>query len=282
MPAIYIEGLTKTYNHHRVLKGIDLEVPRGSCIALLGPNGAGKTTTIEILEAFRPRDAGVVRVLGVDPAQATGAWRAKLGIVLQASTDNAQLTCDEVLSSFATLYPCPRSPSEVLDLVGLSDQGDRRARLLSGGQRRRLDVALGIIGRPEVLFLDEPTTGFDAEARRQFWGMIKHLRTEGTTIVLTTHYLDEAEELADDVAIIGSGVIRAQGPPDSIGGRSHAEALVRFRLENGCWFERETAAPAELVAALAREHGELNDLTVTRPSLEDVYLSLIRHEELDT
>ena len=281
MPAIVVEGLTKTYERP-VLKGINLEVPKGSCIALLGPNGAGKTTTVEILESFRHRDGGRVEVLGVDPARPTSAWRAKIGIVLQASTDNAQLTCTEVLHSFAALYPTPRPTGEVLELVGLSDEAGRRARHLSGGQRRRLDVALGIIGRPEVLFLDEPTIGFDAEARRQFWQMIKDLRAEGTTIVLTTHYLDEAEELADDVAVIAAGVIRAQGPPATIGGRNDALALVRFRRGDGSWFERESAAPAELVAALTAEHGELTDLTVTRPSLEDVYLSLIRDEVLES
>ncbi len=279
MPAIVVEGLTKSYEKP-VLKGLSLEVPKGSCIALLGPNGAGKTTTVEILESYRPRDGGHVEVLGIDPARPTSAWRAKIGIVLQASTDNAQLTCAEVLTSFAALYPSARPTDEVLKLVGLTDEADRRARHLSGGQRRRLDVALGIIGRPEVLFLDEPTIGFDAEARRQFWQMIKDLRAEGTTIVLTTHYLDEAEELADDVAIIAGGVIRAQGPPASIGGRSEALALVRFRLGDGTWIERESATPTELVASLAAEHGELADLTVTRPSLEDVYLSLIRDEVL--
>jgi ABC-2 type transport system ATP-binding protein len=277
--AISIQGLTKSYDGRQVLRGIDLEVAEGSCIALLGPNGAGKTTTVEILEAYRTRDGGEVRVLGVDPRHPSAAWRARIGIVLQSTGDNAELSCAEVLRSLATLYPNPRDVDEVLSLIGLADRADARARQLSGGQRRRLDVGLGIIGRPEVLFLDEPTTGFDAEARRQFWSMIKDLRQEGTTIVLTTHYLDEAEELADDVAVIAAGLIRAQGPPSSIGGRNDALALVRFRLGDGSYFEERTATPAELVAAKRAAMGELADLTVTRPSLEDFYLALIHDEE---
>ena len=279
MTAISVEGLTKSYGGRLVLKGIDLQVPEGSCIALLGPNGAGKTTTVEILEAYRPRDGGRVSVLGLDPAQATSEWRSRIGIVLQEAGDNADLSCVEVLRAFATFYPSSRSVDEVLGLVGLSEQAEARVRVLSGGQRRRLDVGLGIIGRPELLFLDEPTTGFDAEARRQFWSMIRGLRAEGTTIVLTTHYLDEAEELADDVAVIADGEIRAQGPPATIGGRDDAEALVRYRLEDGSLFEQRTATPAALVASLQSLYGELPELTITRPSLEEIYLALIRDEE---
>ena len=279
MTAISVEGLTKSYGGRLVLKGIDLEVPEGSCIALLGPNGAGKTTTVEILEAYRPRDGGRVSVLGLDPAQATSEWRSRIGIVLQEAGDNADLSCVEVLRAFATFYPSSRSVDEVLGLVGLSEQAEARVRVLSGGQRRRLDVGLGIIGRPELLFLDEPTTGFDAEARRQFWSMIRGLRAEGTTIVLTTHYLDEAEELADDVAVIADGEIRAQGPPATIGGRDDAEALVRYRLEDGSLFEQRTATPAALVASLQSLYGELPELTITRPSLEEIYLALIRDDE---
>ena len=279
MTAISVEGLTKSYGGRLVLKGIDLQVPEGRCIALLGPNGAGKTTTVEILEAYRPRDGGRVSVLGLDPAQATSEWRSRIGIVLQEAGDNADLSCVEVLRAFATFYPSSRSVDEVFGLVGLSEQAEARVRVLSGGQRRRLDVGLGIIGRPELLFLDEPTTGFDAEARRQFWSMIRGLRAEGTTIVLTTHYLDEAEELADDVAVIADGEIRAQGPPATIGGRDDAEALVRYRLEDGSLFEQRTATPAALVASLQSLYGELPELTITRPSLEEIYLALIRDEE---
>jgi ABC-2 type transport system ATP-binding protein len=276
--AIEISGLTKSYGSREVLHGIDLSVEEGTCIALLGPNGAGKTVTVEILESYRSRDAGAVQVLGVDPARPTTAWRERIGIVLQSSTDNGDLTPSEVLHAFAVLYPKARAVDEVLELVGLTEQAGQRARNLSGGQRRRLDVGLGIVGRPEVLFLDEPTTGFDAEARQQFWAMIKGLRSEGTTIVLTTHYLDEAEELADMVAVIASGAIRAVGPPQTIGGRDEASATVRFKLPTGAWWSQETDTPSALVASLVAEHGELSDLTVTRPSLEDIYLAMVREE----
>ena len=276
---IRTEGLTKRYAALTAVDGISFQARPGEVVGLLGPNGAGKTTTVEILEAYRPRDGGRVSVLGLDPAQATSEWRSRIGIVLQEAGDNADLSCVEVLRAFATFYPSSRSVDEVLGLVGLSEQAEARVRVLSGGQRRRLDVGLGIIGRPELLFLDEPTTGFDAEARRQFWSMIRGLRAEGTTIVLTTHYLDEAEELADDVAVIADGEIKAQGPPATIGGRDDAAALVRCRLEDGSLFEQRTATPATLVASLQSLHGELPELTITRPSLEEIYLALIRDEE---
>ena len=195
--------------------------------------------------------------------------------MLQTSTDNKDLTCAESLEAFQVLYPTARSVEEVLRLIGLEDRADARARDLSGGQRRRLDVGLGIIGRPEVLFLDEPTTGFDAEARRQFWSMIEGLKSEGVTIVLTTHYLDEAEALADDVAIIAGGKIMARGTPTAIGGRDHAQAIVRYRSSTGDLVEETTDRPTELVGRLLGQFGELPELTVTRPSLEDIYLHLV-------
>jgi ABC-2 type transport system ATP-binding protein len=282
-PAISIEGLTKAYGDTVVLSGVDLDVERGTCCALLGPNGAGKTTTVEILEGYRRRDAGTVTVLGTDPETAGTAWRASIGIVLQESADNADLTCLEALRAFAVLYPTPRRPEEVLELVGLDAHGHDRARHLSGGQRRRLDVGLGIIGNPELLFLDEPTTGFDAEARRDFWRMIHSLKADGTTILLTTHYLEEAEELADDVAIIAGGRIVERGAPTSIGGRETATSLVRFRTPDGEVVEITTDDPARLIADLVAEHGRVDELAVTRPSLEDVYLDLIRrHHRADS
>ncbi len=275
--AIHVENLTKSYGDREVLKGLSLEVQRGSCTALLGPNGAGKTTTVEILEGYRSRSGGEISVLGTDPASPSAAWKARIGIVLQTSTDVKDLSCNEVLEAFGILYPTARTPGEVLTLIGLEDRGKARVKDLSGGQRRRLDVGLGIVGRPELLFLDEPTTGFDAEARRQFWSMIEGLKAEGTTIVLTTHYLDEAEALADDVAIIGAGRIMAQGAPQKIGSRDHDLATVRWRNPDGLVVEEQTDRPDQRVAQLMGEFGALPDLTVTKPTLEDVYLRLI-HE----
>ena len=205
--AVSVHGLRKTYGERTAVDGVDLDIPRGEVFALLGPNGAGKTTTVEILEGYRSRDAGEVSVLGVDPAEATPQWRARVGIVLQSVTDLSELTVAETVRHFAGYYPRPRDPDEVIATVGLTDSAAQRIRLLSGGQRRRLDVALGILGRPELLFLDEPTTGFDPAARRQFWDLVEDLAREGTTILLTTHYLEEAERLADRVAVIASGRI---------------------------------------------------------------------------
>ena len=216
-PAVTVRGLVKKYGDHAAVDDIDLQVEQGECVALLGPNGAGKTTTVEILEGYRARTAGEVLVLGHDPARPTSEWRSRIGIVLQTATDNADLNVSEVVSHFARYYPNPRDPAEVIDAVGLTDSNQVRTRNLSGGQRRRLDVALGIIGRPEVLFLDEPTTGFDPEARREFWTLVTRLRADGTTILLTTHYLDEAEHLADRVAVIAKGKIVAEGDPDHLG-----------------------------------------------------------------
>ncbi len=273
MDAIRVRGLKKAYKGHQAVAGVDLDVARGEVFAVLGPNGAGKTTTVEILEAHRDRDGGEVSVLGVDPAKGGREWRAKLGIVLQSATDAANLTVREAVHHYARYYANPRDPEEVIDLVGLTEKAKSRGGTLSGGQRRRLDVALGIIGRPELMFLDEPTTGFDPEARRQFWSLLKRLATEGTTILLTTHYLDEAEALADRVAVLAGGRIVAEGTPRTLGGRAHADATVRWLSDRG-YQEVRTSEPTKVIAELSR-HGELAELTVTRPSLEDVYLELI-------
>jgi ABC-2 type transport system ATP-binding protein len=273
--AVEVRGLVKKYAGIPAVDGIDLHVERGECVAVLGPNGAGKTTAIEILEGYRSRDAGEVQVLGHDPGHPTSSWRSRIGIVLQTATDNAELSVHEVVSHFAHYYPRPRDPEAVIDAVGLSDKRKTRTRNLSGGQRRRLDVALGIIGRPELLFLDEPTTGFDPEARRDFWDLIDRLRADGTTILLTTHYLEEAERLADRVAVIARGRIVAEGTPSSLGGRESADAVVSWSTPEGTE-TRRTAEPTRLVSELAAHYGgEIPELTVRRPSLEDIYLSLV-------
>ena len=273
--AIRIRGLRKTYGTHRAVDDLDLDVRAGEVFSLLGPNGAGKTTTVEILEGFRSRDAGEVSVLGTDPHRAPRAWRDRIGIVLQSTGGLDLLTPREVLRSAAKAYARPRGVDEVLDLTGLTAKADDRTVGLSGGQRRRLDVALGIVGRPDLLFLDEPTTGFDPQARRDFWGLIRSLAHDGTTILLTTHYLDEAEHLADRVGVIAAGRLLALDTPAALGGRAGAEATVSWD-EDGERRTLRTAAPTEEVAVLAtRFAGEVPGLTVTRPSLEDTYLSLI-------
>ncbi|CAM3781744.1 ABC transporter ATP-binding protein [Kibdelosporangium persicum] len=274
MTAIHVRGLRKAYPKIQAVAGIDLDIERGEVFALLGPNGAGKTTTVEILEGHRKRDEGTVSVLGQDPGTAGREWRARLGIVLQTATDAAELSVRETIRHFARYYPRPRQPEDVIELCGLEEKAGARVKSLSGGQRRRLDVALGIVGTPELLFLDEPTTGFDPQARRQFWGLIQKLAADGTTIVLTTHYLDEAEALADRVAVISRGEIVAQGPPGELGGRATREAVVR-------WFDRDgeqevrTPTPTKLIGELSLGGGELAGLTVTRPTLEEVYLDLV-------
>jgi ABC-2 type transport system ATP-binding protein len=273
--AVLVRDLRKSYGKLTAVDGIDLEIGRGEVFALLGPNGAGKTTTVEILEGFRHRDGGTVAVLGKDPAHGGRAWRARIGIVLQLTGTVAELTVLEVVRHFATFYPRPRRAEEVLELVGLATKAQSRITQLSGGQVRRLDVALGIVGQPELLFLDEPTTGFDPEARRQFWDLIRRLRGDGTTIVLTTHYLDEAEALADRIAVIAAGRIVASGNPASLGGRDVAEAHVSWD-EQGERHMVETATPTQLVAELSQRFGgEVPGLSVTRPTLEDIYLELI-------
>ena len=273
--AIRVRGLRKTYAGVPAVDGLDLDVAHGEVFALLGPNGAGKTTTVEILEGYRDRDAGEVAVLGADPARSGPAWRARIGIVLQSSAGLDELSVQELVRHFAGYYPHPRDPDEVIAAVGLDEKRGTRARHLSGGQRRRLDVALGILGDPELLFLDEPTTGFDPEARREFWALITALAGGGTTIILTTHYLDEAEHLADRVGVITAGRIVALDDPGRLGGRDQDQAIVHW-TEDGRPRTERTATPTALVAELAaRLGGEVPGLAVTRPTLEDVYLRLI-------
>ena len=273
--AISVRGLVKRYGAATAVDGVDLDIRRGEIFALLGPNGAGKTTTVEICEGFRDRDGGEVRVLGTDPASGGRRWKAQLGIVLQSGAGDSQLTCRELLRAQASYYPDPRDPDEVLELVGLTEKARSRGRSLSGGQRRRLDVALGIVGRPTLLFLDEPTTGFDPEARRQFWSLIRSLRDLGTTMLLTTHYLDEAEALADRVGVIARGRLAEVAVPAELGGRGRAPAVVTW-TEDGARRSEATATPTTFVRDLAtRFPGEVPDLAVARPTLEDVYLQMI-------
>jgi len=268
-------GISKSYGGVAAVSGIDLEIAPGEVFALLGPNGAGKTTTVEILEGYRDRDGGEVSVLDEDPQRAGRAWRARIGIVLQLASDAPELTVAEMVGDFAGFYPSPRRPAEVIDLVGLTGKARSRIRTLSGGQQRRLDVALGLIGDPELLFLDEPTTGFDPEVRRRFWKLISGLREDGTTVLLTTHYLDEAAALADRVAVLRDGLIVAEGRPTDLRGRSVGEAIVSW-LDGDTARSERTAEPTRVVAGLAARYGgEVPGLTVTRPSLEDVYLELI-------
>ncbi len=274
--AITVRGLSRSYGDFKAVDGVDLDVRRGEIFALLGPNGAGKTTTVEILEGYRHRDAGTVSVLGHDPAQPTRAWRSRIGIVLQGNGDLLQLTVNEIVRHFATFYVSPRDVDEVIAVCGLEEKRTTRIINLSGGQRRRVDVALGILGRPELVFMDEPTTGFDPEARRQFWDLIDSLRNEGTTVLLTTHYLDEAEHLADRVAVIAAGHILEVATPKTLGGRAQAAARVSW-LEDGAPKTVDTDEPTRVVTELAaRVTGEISGLTVTRPSLEDSYLAMIR------
>ena len=274
--AIAVRGLHKNYGKVEAVRGVDLDVEQGEVFALLGPNGAGKSTTVEILEAHRKRTSGEVTVLGVDPARGDRRWRSRIGIVLQTSNETLDMSVSELVRHFAGYYPRPRDADEVIAAVGLTEQAGARMRTLSGGQRRRLDVALGVVGRPELLFLDEPTTGFDPEARRQFWSLIKSLAEEGTTILLTTHYLDEAEYLADRVAVIAQGQVLDVGTPDRIGGRDQAVATVSWTDESGPHRE-ETRTPSALLGRLIADAAgrEIPDLTVTRPSLEEAYLRMI-------
>ena len=278
MNVIEVRGLRKSYASFEAVCGIDLSIAKGEIFSLLGPNGAGKTTTVEILEGFRTRNAGEVKVLGFDPAtqgRASREWRNRIGIVLQSTSDAGDLTVSETISHFAGYYSRPRNPEEVISAVGLEDKAKDLIRNLSGGQRRRLDVALGIIGSPELLFLDEPTTGFDPEARRAFWSLIDGLRNDGTTIVLTTHYLDEAEALADRLAVINHGQIIEVSTPTQLGGRSSSKALVQWR-DNGELKSEETENPTALISSLTTQFsGEIPELRVSRPSLEDIYLKMI-------
>lgn len=276
--VISVRGLKKSYGSTQAVAGIDLDIAQGEIFALLGPNGAGKTTTVEILEGFRTRDRGEVSVLATDPAvkgEAGRIWRNRIGIVLQSTSDAGDLSVKDTVAHFAKYYSNPRDVEEVVSAVGLEEKSSELIRTLSGGQRRRLDVALGIIGSPELLFLDEPTTGFDPEARRAFWALIKGLRDNGTTIVLTTHYLDEAEALADRVAVINRGVIVEVSTPALLGGRATSLATVSWLGVDGPKSER-TDNPTALVRKLTETcQGEIPELTVKRASLEDIYIEMI-------
>jgi ABC-2 type transport system ATP-binding protein len=278
--AITVRDLRKSYGALEAVGGIDFDVQRGEVFGLLGPNGAGKTTTVEILEGYRTRDGGAVQVLGVDPATARGDWRERIGVVLQSSAMYETLTVTEMLRLFAGYYREPRPVDEVVELVGLQEKRDERVRRLSGGQRRRLDLGLALIGDPELIFLDEPTTGFDPRARRNAWETIRGLRSLGKTILLTTHYLDEAEQLADRVAVLAHGRIVASGTPAELTGAAPATE-IRYR-ENGREVVLETDEPTrvlhDLTARALAERRELEGLQVRRPSLEEVYLSLTEEQ----
>jgi len=291
--AITVAGLRKSYGSTEAIKGISFEVAEGEVFALLGPNGAGKTTTVEILEGYRRRDAGTVSVLGMDPESGGSRLRERIGIVLQECGFEELLTVEEMLARQAGYYPAPRPVEEVIDLVGLEDKARARVRTLSGGQRRRLDLALALIGSPDLVFLDEPTTGFDPAARRNAWDLVKRLGGLGKTVLLTTHYMDEAQYLADRVAVIAAGQLVAQGNPESIGGRDSGAALIRFMLPGGLPVSAlpvrarldgdhvviessDLTRTLHLVTGWAIERGvELRALTVSRPSLEDVYLEMV-------
>lgn len=278
---IQVRGLRKQYGRHAVLDGLDLTISPGETYALLGPNGAGKSTAIEILEGFRTPDAGEVRVLGYAPLAAPRSWRARIGVVSQSTGDFGPYTARELLTRFRDLYPYPRDVDEVLELVGLRDRASVRASKLSGGQQRRLDVALGIIGRPELVFLDEPTTGFDPVARRQFWSMLQGLSDAGTAILLTTHYLDEAAHLADRVGVLAGGSLVAEAPPAELGGPRLP--IVSWRDERGHTHEERTEHPTAFIAGLAQEiGGEIPALDVRRPDLEAIYMDLLAQAESDT
>jgi ABC-2 type transport system ATP-binding protein len=282
-PAIEVHGLRKSYGDFDAVRGIDFAVLRGEVFGLLGPNGAGKTTTVEILEGYRERTGGEVRVLGLDPGERSRALRARVGIVLQSTGLYRHIKVREAVAHFAGMYPHPRDVDEVISLTGLGGKENALSRTLSGGQLRRLDLALALVGDPELIFLDEPTTGFDPAARRHAWDTIRSLKELGKTVLLTTHYLDEAQELADRVAIIKDGRILVEGAPRELGaGAGSAPYRVAYRNGSGGIVERETDDPTSLLheltgAALAR--GErLEALTVTRPTLEDVYLELTADE----
>jgi ABC-2 type transport system ATP-binding protein len=278
--AISVRDLRKSYGSHEALRGITFEIREGEVFGLLGPNGAGKTTTVEILEGYRKRDDGSVTVLGSDPARGDRAFRARIGVVLQHSELFSNLTVREIHRMFAGYYDRPRNVDEVIDLVGLREKRDARVKTLSGGQKRRLDLGVALVGDPDLVFLDEPTTGFDPAARRAAWDMIRSLRSLGKTILLTTHYLDEAEQLADRVAVLREGVIVREGTPAELTGDTQ-ETEIRYR-RNGREVVLRTSEPTrvlnELTTRALSEGHELEGLTVRRPTLEDVYLLLTAEE----
>ncbi|WP_062069988.1 ABC transporter ATP-binding protein [Demequina sediminicola] len=272
--AIQISGLVKSYGGVRAVNELDLTIPRGEVFALLGPNGAGKSTTVEILEGFRGRDSGDVTVLGIDPVMATRSWREKVGIMLQSTSPRSFLSAREALEHASRLYTHPRGVDEMLEAVGLMEKAEDKPQELSGGQRRRLDVATALIGRPELVFLDEPTTGFDPEARRQFWKLVESIAADGTTVLLTTHYLDEADYLADRIGIIAAGELVALDTPEGLRNRATG-ARVSWR-EGATTRTEHTETPTAFLRDLLSHHdGEIDRLEVTHPSLEDVYLDLI-------
>jgi len=278
MDAVSVTDLRKSYSSLEALRGVTFEIEHGEVFGLLGPNGAGKTTTVEILEGYRTRDGGSVSVLGVDPQLADGSWRNRIGIVLQSSAMWVNLTVAEHVALFAGYYARPRDVGEVIELVGLEEKRNARVKTLSGGQKRRLDLALGLVGDPEILFLDEPTTGFDPVARRAAWDMIRSLRALGKTVLLTTHYLDEAEQLADRVAVLRDGRIAALGKPSELAG-TRVATEIRYR-RNGREISLETHEPTkvlhELTSQALADGRELEGLQVRRPTLEEIYLELTR------
>ena len=294
--AVRVSGLTKSYGRVPALVGVDLRIAQGEVFALLGPNGAGKTTTVEILEGYRRRDGGEVSVLGLDPGRQRGRLKPRIGIVLQSTGVNRFLTVAETVAMYAGYYPKPRPVDEVVELVGLKEKRDTRVLRLSGGQQRRLDMAVALAGDPDLLFLDEPTTGFDPSARHEAWEVVRNLSALGKTVLLTTHYMDEAQSLAHRVAVIAGGRIVAEGTPQTLAGRDTARATVRYRPPNGAMPPPDLGgrpgpegyvafAAADLTRSLHRLTGwaidsgvQLEDLQIIRPSLEDTYLRLISEE----
>jgi len=290
--VIEVSGLTKSYGDVRAVAGIDLRIARGEVFAMLGPNGAGKTTTVEILEGYRHRDGGEVTVLGLDPGKQPRRLKAQIGIVLQSTGVDRYLTVAETIAMYSGYYPHPRPVDDVIDVVGLADKRNTRVVKLSGGQQRRLDVAIALAGDPELLFLDEPTTGFDPSARHEAWDVVKNLAALGKTVLLTTHYMDEAQHLADRVAVIADGRIVAEGAPATLGGRNATRARVSYLLPDGATPPTDLGgppspegfvefAPEDLALGLHRLTGwamensvSLSTLQILRPSLEDVYLQL--------
>jgi ABC-2 type transport system ATP-binding protein len=292
MPVIEVHDLVKYYGEVKAVDGIGLSVEAGQVFAILGPNGAGKSTTVEILEGYRSKTSGTVSVLGYDPEEAKRSYKERIGIVLQETAIEEQLTVAEAIDTYGSMYPNRMPTGGLIELVGLEEKTDARIRTLSGGQRRRLELALGIVGDPEVIFLDEPTTGFDPSARRQAWSIVENLTSLGKTVLLTTHYMDEAQFLADRVAVMARGKIVAEGPPDTLGGRATSGTLITFNSngqsmdglpaedfsvsENGVVVHtKDPTHDLYRITGWAIDHGiEMTGLTVSQPSLEDIYLEL--------